>query len=67
MDTVEINDVLLVRKTDRAICIKDDDLKDHWIPKSQLLAGSDNVERHTEGDFITIEIPEWLAYDKELI
>jgi hypothetical protein len=39
------------------------DGEDHWIPKSQVQAGTDVED---EGDIGTIVLPKWLAEEKGL-
>ena len=36
-----------------------------WLAKSQI--DYDDSVKYERGDAIVVEIPEWLAYDKELI
>ena len=51
----------IVRSTEKAILIKSGKTE-AWIPKSQIINQVFTKEKQTG-----IEIPEWLAYDKELI
>lgn len=44
-------------ETEKAWLIVTDDLKEAWLPKSQ-------VENNQDGTFT---LPEWLAIDKELV
>ncbi len=51
---------MIIRETAAAIYVTDDEEKKVWLPKSQ-------IEYEGEpGDTVTIEMPEWLATDKEL-
>jgi len=62
-DPVEIYVEEVLADTDEAIlCLVDGDTE-AWIPRSQLLY----TEVEEEGDSGNIEIPEWLAIDRELI
>lgn len=49
--------VIIKHETDKAIMVENLKGKDIWLPKSQV-----EVDSPTE-----IQIPEWLAVDKELI
>ena len=62
-DPVEIEDVLVVKVSDRAMLIRTDDGTEAWIARSQLLDGTDVEE---EGDVGTVVIPQWLADQKGL-
>ena len=57
--------VTLKAETDKAWQVDAGLKKDKWIPKSQILDYSENEFK--SGDSIEIEIPEWLAFEKELI
>ena len=57
--------VTLKAETDKAWKVDAGLKKDQWIPKSQILDYSENEFK--SGDSIEIEIPEWLAFEKELI
>ena len=58
-ETVEIYGTIKA-ETDMAILV-DDGAFEVWLPKSQ-------VEYYGEvGEECIVEVPEWLAYDKELI
>jgi len=60
---VEI-DVEYITETDDAIMVTDS-VREVWIPKSFLIDfWHENLKN---GDCITIEIPEWMAQEKELI
>ncbi|TSA08027.1 MAG: hypothetical protein D4R73_09225 [Deltaproteobacteria bacterium] len=55
----------VIRETDMAILFRADDWQpdgsdDTWLPKSQIAI------IHGEGDAVQIELPEWLADDKEM-
>jgi hypothetical protein len=62
---VEIEDVLVVKETERAVLIKLDEGRgdQFWIPKSEIKDDSDAME---EGDVGTLVISEWLAEQKGL-
>ena len=59
-DLVEIT-IPITHQTEKAILTVSESAKPVWIPKSQI------VEIEFHGGEATIIIPEWLAYDKELI
>ena len=46
------------RETERAYCVTDDMKREVWLPKSQC-------EWDPDGRVMTM--PEWLAYEKELL
>lgn len=55
----------IIKQTDMAILFRADDWQpdgsdDTWLPKSQIAV------IHGEGDAVMIEMPEWLADDKEM-
>lgn len=51
----------IVRETDKAIQVTDDDLRFIWLPKSQC-----EIEMRKDGT-ADITLPEWLAKEKELL
>lgn len=53
--------ITITHQTDKAILTVSESAKPIWIPKSQI------VEIEFHGSEATIIIPEWLAFDKELI
>ena len=64
MSTVWIP-VTLEVETDMAWRVSDGQGKSIWIPKSQIQDYSES--EYKSGDEIEIELPEWLALEKELI
>jgi hypothetical protein len=72
-EVVEIDHWVFVRKTTKAILIREPEdgtgkrVREEWIPKSQLEDGSDYVDDKQEGDNLIIVIPEWLAFEKEML
>jgi len=52
----------IIRETDMGILFSDGD-REVWLPKSQIIYDEDAGE----GDDVTVEMPQWLAFDKELI
>ena len=55
----------IIRQTDMAILFRADDWQpdgsdDAWLPKSQIAV------IHRTGDKIQVEVPAWLADDKEM-
>lgn len=57
MEKLELN-IEILHETDKAILIENLNEDNIWLPKSQIYI-FDNQK--------TIEIPEWLAIDKELV
>ena len=80
MDEMQGFDGIFIHETDLAILfVPDDCVKfDHrdnpiweeedtiWLPKSQISYG-EKLNGYERGDTIMIEMPEWLAEEKELI
>lgn len=61
--------VMLMRCTDKALCVSDGDVKD-WIPKSQVTLGDckvDDFDDMIPGHVYDITIPEWMAQEKGFI
>jgi len=66
-ETVEVDIICTyIRSSDRAILIEVDGEQD-WIPKSQIIDASVDLDDLEKGDPVTITIPEWLAEEKVLI
>lgn len=61
-DTVTIGDIEVKASTPKAILIEVDG-EEHWIPRSQLLDGTDVDDVGDEGKIV---IPKWLADDRGL-
>ena len=59
IDLIDVN-VELVHETELAYLVRDDDDTEHWLPKSQC---SITEQR---GDYVTIELPAWLAENEGL-
>lgn len=59
-DPVEIEEVTVVRETEKALLCKIEGVE-HWIPKSQI---NDDSEVYEEGGEGTLIIPRWLADEK---
>ena len=56
-------EVEYITETPAGLCVSDGDRR-IWLPKSQI---EDFLENSfSEGDMITITVPDWLAEDKEL-
>ena len=56
-----------IRDTDAALLFLPEDFEEGeevWLPKSRIEYEDDDYER---GDLIEVEIPNWLAEDKEII
>ena len=62
-DTVEIEDVLVLRETEKAILCEIAGAE-VWIPLSQV---DDDSEVWQEGDEGTLTITRWIAEQKELV
>lgn len=56
--------VTIKRETDKALLVEHGAGPDAWVPKSQILDYSDD---YRIGDTIEIELPEWLALEKDMI
>lgn len=66
-DTIDIRDLLLIKETDLAYCFQDVDGHKAWIPKSQIKSMTRGNQTHDGKTKIPIlEIPQWLADEKEL-
>lgn len=58
---IHLEDVTVLKETDRAFLLRLDDDSEHWIPKNQI-ADPDTYE---EGDTeVTVSITEWIAEQK---
>jgi len=66
-ETTEV-EIIFITHTDKAISIRQEEGESIWIPKS-LVKNLEDSDYKTffNGDEITIEIPEWLAEEKDLI
>lgn len=58
---IHLEDVTVVRETDRAFLLRLDDDSEHWIPKNQV-SEPDTYEEGDEG--VTVSISEWIAEQK---
>ena len=65
-EPVSFEGVEVLRTPDLALLCKIDGC-DWWIPKSQILEGSNFGDDSEEGDEGELIIPEWLAIEKELV
>ena len=61
-DIIELK-VLKKHETEKAVLVENLKEKDVWIPKSQIEIDYEDEET----SLIDIQIPEWLAIDKELL
>ena len=52
--------------TDKAICINDG-VEEQWIPKSQVVCLTKELDHIEQGDQVHIMIQEWLAKKKGLL
>lgn len=59
--TVKITNLYLIHETDLAILVQDKDGEDVWIPRGQV-----SYLLKEKNNYVTIEIPEWLAKAKNL-
>ena len=66
-ESVSIEDVTVVRTTEKALLIQPPGGKEHWIPKSQIKRESDIDEDSGEEDVGTLVIPRWLAEGENLV
>ncbi len=55
--------VRLVRETDASWLVEDDDGTSAWLPKSKV----DFAFGSQPGQVVTLEVPAWLAEDRELV
>jgi len=51
------------KETELALFVTDGVIESTWIPKSQIIMNEDGGP----GDFVEIQVPEWLAIKKGLI
>jgi hypothetical protein len=65
MDKIVEIDVELIAVTDMAVFVDEGKEDPVWIPKSQTQ--NEDIDEMQIGDTFTLEIPEWLALEKELI
>lgn len=71
--TITLNDFYLIASTDKAILIRDCDERKVWIPRSKIIDiiyGKDLKDTETGlpvKEIRSIEIPEWLASNNDLI
>lgn len=63
-DPVEI-EVTFIKCTSAAVLIEYDE-SEIWLPRSQLEFHG-NFDHCQRGELVEIELPEWLAYEKDLI
>lgn len=61
--------LVLLHETERAIKVSEDGTEKSavWIPKSQILEENKVTIDKDENSIVVIEIPEWLAYENNLI
>lgn len=60
---VELDDVTLIKATDKDILIRTEDGTEAWIPRSCVLEGTEITK---EGDVGGLMIPSWLADERGL-
>lgn len=71
--TVDIYDLLLVTSTKQAYLVRTEDGEEVWIPRSQIeyiefgATLTDDSNDQPVKEIKIMEIPEWLAEDKNLI
>lgn len=63
-DRSEIDNVLVIRATPKALLVRFDDGEEHWIPQSQIDDDSEVYKEDTEG---TLIISEWFAEKENLV
>lgn len=66
IEEVSFEDVKIMAVTDLAILFNVEGCG-AWIPKSQILDGSNFGDDSEEGDEGELIIPEWLAIEKDLV
>ncbi len=62
MESIEIY-MEIHHETDKAFLVSEDGENKVWLPKSQVETDQDCGS----GDSVVFRIPEWLAFEKELI
>ena len=62
-ETCEFDDISVIRETDAALLVVSEG-EQMWVPKSQLLDGTEIDTVHDVGRMV---IPHWLAEKKELV
>lgn len=62
-------EVQIHHETDKAILVSDDGDREKavWLPLSQIEIERRSQAKHSEGQFATIVVPEWLALKEGLI
>ncbi len=68
-ETIDV-DVIFIRETEKAVCVKSDEEADEvWIPKSLCeIAPKSLVEDDAgEGDVHSLSVKEWVAIDRGLV
>lgn len=66
-DRYEVLVLTPVRYTDKAVCVREEDGKECWLPFSQIRDPDERYIRECEGQLVEIEIPNWLAEEKGLL
>lgn len=56
-------EVQIVRHWDKAVLVNHGDGED-WIPYSQIAEDEDIVRQFEEGEFVSLEVKEWLLIEK---
>lgn len=73
MDTVDIYDLVLLHKTNKAYLVRDNDKYECWIPISQVESiefGKDLIDEESHQpvkEIYRLTIPEWIAEEKGLL
>ncbi len=69
-DTVFIENLILINSTAKAYLVRDEDGDDVWIPRSQVIGitfGKDIIVNGMPAkEILELELPQWLAEDKNL-
>lgn len=64
-------ELYIVRFTDKAVLVKEseEDAKEDafWLPFSQILDPDEEYIRKSQGEEIELELPNWLAEEKDLM
>ena len=55
--------LMLLRQTDLAVLVEDEDQTQAWLPKSQI----EIEDQLTPGDVVDVVLPTWLAQQSDLV
>ena len=60
-DVYDLEDVSVIRESEKAICCKHEVHGEFWVPKSQIAPASEVYSAETSG---TLVVKEWIAREK---